>query len=195
MKDYNFTQLEDKLQEILTGATEKQGEYELLKALQQAKFPGFPAQSLSQTLPLFRMHFLLYHALYRLRDGLWDRREGHLEISPLHICLLPYRKAPAWLTEADPLRDYYLDLSHLHKTTEAGLNGLLGEFWARFHAGGQRQAALEVLGLQEPVNYSEIKRQYRSLAMLHHPDRGGDKRLFQAINTAMGTLKRGSGCS
>lgn len=28
----------------------------------------------------------------------------------------------------------------------------------------------------------ELKKEYRRLAMLHHPDRGGDLRIMQAIN-------------
>ena len=33
-----------------------------------------------------------------------------------------------------------------------------------------------------PATLDELKSQYRKLAMLHHPDRGGDTATMQAIN-------------
>lgn len=165
------------------------GEYEVLKALQAQQCEGFPAVSLMDSLPLFRMHFLLFHVLYQLRDRLWEQQQGHLEISALNIRLQPYVPGQAGLVEHDPLREYYLDIRRLHETTEPQVKELIGQFWHKFHAGEQRQAALEVLGLREPVSYPDIKRQYRSLAMLHHPDRGGDAEMFHAIREAMGVLE------
>lgn len=44
------------------------------------------------------------------------------------------------------------------------------------------------LGLQRGASEDEIKKAYRSLAMKHHPDRGGDEAKFKEISTAYDTL-------
>lgn len=44
------------------------------------------------------------------------------------------------------------------------------------------------LGVNKGANAEEIKKAYRSLAMKHHPDRGGDQAQFQKIQEAYATL-------
>jgi DnaJ-class molecular chaperone len=44
------------------------------------------------------------------------------------------------------------------------------------------------LGVNKGANAEEIKKAYRSLAMKHHPDRGGDSAQFQKIQEAYATL-------
>jgi curved DNA-binding protein len=44
------------------------------------------------------------------------------------------------------------------------------------------------LGVSETANQEEIKRAYRKLASQHHPDKGGDTKRFQEIQTAYNTL-------
>ena len=46
----------------------------------------------------------------------------------------------------------------------------------------------EVLGLKKNATKSEIKSSYRSLVKLHHPDAGGEKERFLAIQNAWETL-------
>ena len=41
----------------------------------------------------------------------------------------------------------------------------------------------EVLGLKKGATSDEIKKAYRKLAKEHHPDKGGDAKLFIKINT------------
>lgn len=45
------------------------------------------------------------------------------------------------------------------------------------------------LGLPDSANADEIKKAFRSLAMKHHPDRGGDTATFQTINSAYMALE------
>ncbi len=44
------------------------------------------------------------------------------------------------------------------------------------------------LGLKRGASQEEIKKAYRSLAMKHHPDRGGDEKRFKEIEEAYRTL-------
>lgn len=44
------------------------------------------------------------------------------------------------------------------------------------------------LGVNEGANEDELKKAYRSLAMKHHPDRGGDQAKFQEIQEAYDVL-------
>ena len=45
-----------------------------------------------------------------------------------------------------------------------------------------------ILGVAQNAPDDEIKRAYRSLAMKHHPDRGGDQSKFQEVQEAYGVL-------
>jgi len=165
------------------------GEYELIRILRQTDCQAMPQGSLLEPLNLFRAHFLSYHILYRLRERLWTERSAHLVISPLAITLQPYQAGAQAVAEHDPLREVYMNLGRLQTTTAEDVWELLGKFWTRFNASEQRRAALNVLGLDDPVDYAAIKRRYRQLAMQYHPDRGGDAEQLQAIHKAMDTLK------
>lgn len=46
----------------------------------------------------------------------------------------------------------------------------------------------ETLGVSDKATPEEIKRAYRKLASQHHPDKGGDTKKFQEIQTAYDTL-------
>jgi DnaJ-class molecular chaperone len=50
------------------------------------------------------------------------------------------------------------------------------------------QNPYQTLGVNRDANADEIKRAYRKLASKHHPDRGGDTKVFQEIQTAYDTL-------
>jgi DnaJ-domain-containing protein 1 len=183
-------ELETRLLEILRASAAGLSEFELLKRLQAAAPDAFPAALFKDNLAMYQAHFLLFHALYRLRDTLLARREALLEIDVLAIRLHAYAKQAAGLEAHDPLRAYYLDWANLEQTGAADVERLLGSFWTRYIANQQRADALRVLGLSDPVGLAEITRHYRRLAMNHHPDRGGDVARFQAIQAAMAALRR-----
>jgi molecular chaperone DnaJ len=46
----------------------------------------------------------------------------------------------------------------------------------------------EILGVPKTATQAEIKKAYRSLVKVHHPDKGGDEEIFKNINKAYETL-------
>ena len=186
--------IERALRENPTGLSE----FELIQWLRESGTLPVARDALSDRLGLFRIHFLVFHGLYTLRLQLLESKQGVLEISPIKTRLLPYFATETGVQEQDPLQDYYLDLSHFTGTTEEDVNSLLDDFWMKFAKSAfganplvsedERQAALTVLGLQDPVENTDIKMAYRRLAMAHHPDRGGDEETLKEINLAAKTL-------
>ena len=162
-------------------------EYDLIQQLKQA---GYFNQLSVPALPheLFRVHFFLFHSLYLLRDRLLAAKQGILEIHTLEIRLLPYQSGSAALQQQDALRAYYLDLENMDSTSEDDVYQLLTDFWNNLDRTSHRKQALEALGLEDPVDDTIIKKEYRRLAMLHHPDRGGDNDKLQQINQAVELL-------
>ncbi|HHH42677.1 MAG TPA: molecular chaperone DnaJ [Gammaproteobacteria bacterium] len=165
-------------------------EYELITALRAGGFLEFLPAPPAAPHQLFRAHFLLFHALYELRDRLAASQQGLLQIEPLCIRRLPWSSAPASLAMPDPLRAYYLDWSHLDGTSEDEVCELIASFWSRLGRFEGREEALAELGLEDPVDDAMIKSAWRRLAMQHHPDRGGDNERLQVINAAVDCLIR-----
>lgn len=179
----------DALLTILRAHPDGLAEHELMRKL-AGDDPAFGPEAYADELSLFQRHFILFHHLYRLRDDLWSRRQGDLAIHCLNIALLPFPGSLEDLPATpDPLRAYYLDISHLENTGRQDVLDMLDAFWLHFARHGRRTEALATLGLADPVSYPEIKRRYRQLAMEHHPDRGGVAEKLQAINAAMELLE------
>jgi hypothetical protein len=163
-------------------------EHQLLRRLYDAGHLPFLGASPWEPQALFCAHFVLFHALYRLRDRAWQAQQAHLEIRPLNIRWQPYHGGQGGLARPDTLREYYLDLSNLEQTSARDVDALLAAFWVRFQRRDQRAAALMELGLSDPVDDATIKRTYRQLVMQHHPDRGGETERLQVINAAVKAL-------
>ena len=163
-------------------------EYDLIQALKPHGFFVVPGDSAVSTYMIFQVHFLLFHALYVLRNQLLASKQNWLEIGVLNIQLLPYQEDKDALITPDKLCEYYLDLNNLENTSEDDVNKLIASFWNKLGKHEKRDEALTALGLEDPVNNNTIKETYRRLAMEHHPDRGGDKDRLQAINAAIKIL-------
>ena len=163
-------------------------EHDLLKQLAGEESAGSWSDAFHNNHALFKAHFLLFNILYQLRNRLLEHKIGLLEINPVKIRLLPYRGGEASLDEYDALMDYYLDMSNLENTSAREVDEMLAGFYIKLANTGKRQQALQVLGLEDPVDDHAIKKQYRRLAMEHHPDRGGDHTVLQEINSAIKIL-------
>lgn len=182
----------ERVLQCLRGAPAGVTEHRLIARLRDAGVEPFSGARLQEPLSLFQTHFLLFHCLYRLRDDLAARGEW-LRIHCLDIGIERVRGGPGPDADGlpvlrDPLRDYYLDLAQLDTMDAAAVEALLGEFWSRLGRDRQREQALAVLGLADPVDAVAIRRQYRRLAQRHHPDRGGDTATLQRINAARWVL-------
>lgn len=185
---------------IFTAGFQSISEYDLLKRLQSPPYELLCHLSLKENHELFQLHFLIFHALYRLRARLLTSNNGFLKISPLTIEL--ENKAPqkndlpnttlaqSKITAIDHLAEYYLNLNHLTETTPQDIDQLILGFWKDFHHPDAHRESLEILELSPPVTFREIKMQYKRLASRHHPDKGGSKAELQKINQAMATLTR-----
>ena len=189
---------------LLSDQPEGCSEYELIQQLKAHHSTHIPNLPLLDKLVLFRTHFLVFNALYRLRDKLWADGASNLQISPLCVQLQPYQQGTRGVAENDPLRDYYLDMTNLRDTDEKEVERLLASFWSRMRgdspvqsAAGwdpeQKRAALELFELDQEtasLTLPAIKRRYRQLVSIHHPDRGGSTTRIQSINLAMEILQR-----
>jgi hypothetical protein len=184
--------LAEQVLQLLQAAPEGLAEYALIQQLKERHSGHIPNLPLADKLVLFRTHFLLFNALYRLRDQLWQQRTHLLQISPLSIRLQPYQPGSAALSERDELRDYYLDMRNLQDTDERDVERLLTSFWTRMQGGEEKQAALELFELsdEQVLDLPRIKQRYRQMVSEHHPDRGGSTERLQSINLAMEILER-----
>ena len=196
MNTLQRSRLLDTIQLVLEAHPQGLNEHALIKALGETGVIEVTPSTFSDTMTLFRTHFLVYNALYELKDELIKKAHWIMEISAVNIQLHPYEFGHDLLEEKDPMRDYYLDLTALQETTEEELDDMLRNFWKKIDIEEEKQVkrglsqrALECLELSEPITFAEIKQRYRKLAMQHHPDRGGDPIKIQEINEAMAILK------
>ena len=161
-------------------------EYDLIEQIAQ-QTDGFALDGDRTSLTLFRKHFLTMNALYQLQAELFADG-GYLSISPLAIRLEPLRDLglttlPAGGSEA-VLRDYYLDWNHFDNTDQTEVAAMLTRFWEKYLAIDKRLEALGTLELPADAEWLAVKRAYRRLAAIHHPDKGGDAERFRSIREA-----------
>lgn len=190
-KPFDVNHFHQQLLDILQRFPAGLSEYDLFRALSSSGYAAFSKSAFADEHTLFYQHFLLFNALYHLRDELLASATFVLEISPLRIRLTDYTAGDEDLVAHDPLREYYLDIRELEKMTAGKVQNMLGQFWAGYHRQQGRSSALDVLGLTDPVDAATIRHRYRQLAMQHHPDRGGDTERFQQLTAAMRLLEPG----
>ncbi|WP_208379519.1 DNA-J related domain-containing protein [Psychromonas algicola] len=179
-------------------------EYDLLKLLQE-QLPENERVTRFDNLVLFQQHFLLFHALYKLNDQLHADQAGQLLIGALNIQWLPHTTdnnvnslvghIPFDLVKSDPLREYYLDIKNLQDTSSEDVDNLLASFWMNLDDDEEKASALALFELNEPCDLVMIKKRYRELLSVHHPDKGGCVEMTQSLNDAMAVLKRCYTCN
>ncbi|MDF2185058.1 DNA-J related domain-containing protein [Grimontia hollisae] len=150
-------------------------------------------------LDLFKRNFLIMNALYQLQEMLLPQQ--WLQVESMDIRLM-WRGAGTGFVQHevdrdDPLREYYMDWTNYDAQLE-DVRELLSSFWKRYqqHVGHcaeatvERRNALAALGLSEHASESEIRRQWRKMALKWHPDRPeGDAAIFRTMCEAWQSLR------
>ena len=166
-------------------------EFELIGLLQSDEYKLLDKNALRDSLSLFQTHFILFHCLYLLKDKLHTSGHGELLISATQIKLVAQSASGIDITDADPLRDYYLEWSHFSKTSTSDVDDLLDSFWRTMNT--ERQASeQEVAEALCIMNFSpdstptrlQIKRRYKALQHKYHPDKGGSVTRSQSLTDA-----------
>ncbi|MBF0622435.1 MAG: DnaJ domain-containing protein [Magnetococcales bacterium] len=185
-------ELMDLLEAILNQHPDGIREYDLVQHLKKNKIEPFFSAALSDDLTLFKIHFLLFHLLYKLRNRLHILEKNRLKIHCLEIILQPWNTSTDSLPDLhDPLSAYYLNADNLDHTTQSDVKQMLDDFWKRFQNHLHKDTAWHTLGLEPGTPNEQIKSRYRDLAKKHHPDHGGCRIRFQEIAEAAHTLLAG----
>lgn len=171
-------------------------EHTLLKKLQAPEWAILEPIDFREPAKLYPVHFLLFHALYRLRDQLLKSHGEWLAISALTIGIETRqqqgRPAAGVPGPQDSLALFYLDLDNLNLSNSA-IESMLDNFWRGVGRPEPKQLQLACLELDIPCPPDDMamaNRQFRRLAMAHHPDRGGDKQRLQQINQAIAIVRQ-----
>ncbi|MFP4647645.1 MAG: DNA-J related domain-containing protein [Halorhodospira sp.] len=186
-----ITDLQVRVEPILHAHPQGITELALMGHLAEEGHALFTSAHRGEPAQLFRAHFLLFHALYRLRPALAEAGLA-LEIHCLSIRLRPMPSSGVTagsLTTPDPVAAFYLDPANLEGMDNEAVARLIADGLRRsMGSSDEREAALQELGLGPEASRTEIRRRYRRLAMRHHPDRGGDTAKLQRINAAYRSL-------
>ena len=166
-------------------------EIDLIDALAE-RAPGTLSRAdLTHPMSRFRVHFMLFHALYQLRANLIADQVAQLTIAPLSIKREPWQSSGSHAIDThDPLAAYYLDWRNLSQVDVGDVMAMIGGFWQTMAAPTDIQSALASLELSPSASWPEMKQQYRMPSMTRHPDRGGDTEAYQKIQAAYDVLKK-----
>lgn len=190
------SQLIEALSELMPQHVNGIGEYELLQKLKQPPYQLFSDAGLADPLVLFQTHFILFNALYVLKDRWLQEQKANLDIVLTHIRYLPYQKGQEALAKEDKLRAYYLDWQNF-SIDKQDVERLIESFW-KLMSGVNMQVQLEpervslayqCLELPAESNFVVVKRQYHKLLHQYHPDKGGETAKAQEIENAFSLLK------
>ncbi len=144
---------------------------------------------LSEELARFQQHFVLYHLLYRVQAQLLALGQGYLCIELARVRLVACSDAAEHVDDASR-RQYYQHWPNFYLMSEQLLEQQLDAFWQYFTRGRGRLAeisaadAITLLQLEPGFTLGQLKKAYRTLALQHHPDRGGNAGQFIALRQA-----------
>ena len=187
--------LENSLREILAAESEGLSEYQLIQILQAPPYSVLDKNVLAEPLSLFQCHFVLFHSLYQIRAEYLRAQQYDVLIQANHIQRLPYVAGKAGIGAIDKLQHYYLDWENFSTTQADDVELLLTQFWRKM-AGLNSQPDLDEIyqaycefGLPVDSPLNAVKREYRRLLHLHHPDKGGNTMQTQHIDKQFRLLK------
>ncbi|MFC4655252.1 MULTISPECIES: DNA-J related domain-containing protein [Rheinheimera] len=175
------------LEALLLQSDQEISEQWLLSQL-DAFFPSNERGELNNL--LFQQHFVLYHHLFLLQQQWQQQGIALLWIGYAKVRVFPFsepsNELPVLWSDQDEKAAYYLDWQNFIAMTDERLTALLDSFWQKLSLYRQNPAFDSVVikdkwHLVENCSVADIKRRYRQLALLLHPDRGGDKADFQSL--------------
>jgi|TARA_R110000868_G_scaffold217607_1_gene467732 hypothetical protein len=192
-----WAQLQPILHDILLTNSDGLSEYELFQRLKSPPFELFTTEALQDPLSLFQSHFILFNALYQLRDTWLQNKTGLLQIQCSCIRRTPWEAGQDGVVTQDKLRAYYLDWRNLSDTDQTQVEAMLDSFWLAFSGMPNQvednnmplQQALDLLKLITPFSSQQLKQQYRKMLHIHHPDKGGNNGQTQQLHNAYERLK------
>ncbi|WP_019675370.1 DNA-J related domain-containing protein [Arsukibacterium perlucidum] len=156
---------------------------------------------LSPDLQRFQQHFVLYHLLYQLQTEWLVTGEGFLNIGLAKVTLLKAELTDTSLlaegSDNTSRRDYYLNWQNFYAMSEQLLDDYLQQFWQFYSKDSvvkyqlTASQAEKLLQLTPGFSLSQLKKAYRSQALLCHPDRAeGNSAKFIQIRQAYQLLLR-----
>lgn len=155
---------------------------------------------LSPDLQCFQQHFVLYHLLYRLQTEWLIKGLGLLMIGLAKVTLLSTDIADgcamAEQNDNGSRRNYYTNWQNFYAMSEQLLDEYLQQFWQFFSKGAAKHEltasqAEKLLQLTPGFSLAQLKKAYRSQALLSHPDRAtGNPTKFILIRQAYQLLLR-----
>ncbi len=159
-----------------------------------------PVLDISPEKDLFKRNFLIMNALYQLQEILYP--DSWLQVQAMDIRLMgTINTIGLSIDMDDPLRMYYTDWENYE--AEAGeVKRLLNEFWTRYrHFVGEvrgdinRREALRMFELDPDATQKEIRKRWRKLALMWHPDRdNGNADKFRVLCEAWNVLREKEFC-
>ncbi|GHB75228.1 hypothetical protein GCM10008107_26040 [Psychrosphaera saromensis] len=210
-------ELDQALMELISQEAVNGGisEYEIISKFKSAPYHLFNAEVMSNNLSLFQTHFVIFNALYRLRDLGLELNQFDIDIISSNIRLMPLSQSNSTSTQdgasvagtgvqnreerqaIEKLRTYYLNWDNFEKTTETSVNNLLDSFWNNMSSRSPVQRSqdnltqsLTILELTDLPSELSLKRQYKKLCNIHHPDKGGCQSTFQKVHLAYQYIKQ-----
>lgn len=169
-------------------------EYEIIKQLE--KLDLFQDLADEDELALFQKHFIVMNSLYQLQSDLWKDDKIFLDISSVRVRFIVAEfdktdgSAARSISDNRALSGYYLDWENYRSTDQETVLEMLNGFWELFLNKDKVSSAYQTLdlGMNEPLDI--VTKQYRKLAAIHHPDKGGSREDFIAIRQAYEVIKQ-----
>ncbi len=166
-------------------------EYALIKSIDVDDFPHITRIDLSKPHTTFPFHFVLFNRLYRWKNELADQKKGRLDISALKITYHPYHSHDLQEIDThDSLADYYSNIANFYETQGERLDEMMSGFWNRFVRRDDIHHAMKTLELNTLKDSAQVKKQFKKLMIIHHPDKGGTSEKAAQLNEAKTTLLR-----